>query len=148
MSFDTRFSRKTTRLTSWPDEEHYSCPLQSLVVSLSLSLLFLVSSLFFSRTKGVLSHQKSLTHRFPRFPPRNLCSLVTLAVFFSRLRCNGHSFMLSSYRESILNRLRTLVPGHLSSHFHCPAADSAPLGFCQFFVSTTSGPGPGKLPGF
>ena len=32
-------------------------------------------------TGGVLSHRNSLTHRFPRFPTRNLCSLVTLAVF-------------------------------------------------------------------
>ena len=28
-----------------------------------------------------MSHLNSLTHRFPRFPLRNLCSLVTLAVF-------------------------------------------------------------------
>ena len=28
-----------------------------------------------------LSHRNSLTHRFPRLPPRNLCSLVMLAVF-------------------------------------------------------------------
>ena len=52
-------------------------PPQSLVVSLLLSL---VSTLAFSRTGGVLSHQSILTHRFPRFPPRNLCSLVMLAV--------------------------------------------------------------------
>ena len=35
---------------------------------------------FLSRTGGVLSHRNSLTHRFPRFPLRNLCSLVMLAV--------------------------------------------------------------------
>ena len=44
------------------------------------SLSPLVSTLVFSRTGGVLFHQNSLTHRFPRFPPRNLCSLVMLAV--------------------------------------------------------------------
>ena len=44
------------------DEECYSCPLQSLVVSLLLSL---VSTLAFSRTGGILSHQNSSTHRFP-----------------------------------------------------------------------------------
>ena len=33
-----------------------------------------------SRTGDVLSHRGILTHRFPRFPPRNLCSLVMLAV--------------------------------------------------------------------
>ena len=74
---DTRFSRGTTWLMSWPDGERYLRPPQSLVVSLVLSL---VSTLFFSRTEGVLSHLNSLTHRFPRFPPRNLCSLVMLAV--------------------------------------------------------------------
>ena len=48
----------------------------------SLSLLSsLVSTLVFSRAGGVLSHQNSSTHRFLRLPPRNLCFLVTLAVF-------------------------------------------------------------------
>ena len=74
---DTRFSRGTTRLTSLPDGERYLRPPQSLVVSLLLSL---VSTLVLSRTGGVLSHLNFLTHRFPRFPPRNLCSLVSLAV--------------------------------------------------------------------
>ena len=75
---DTHFYRGTTRLMSWPDGECYLCPPLSLVVSLLLSL---VSTLVFCRTGGVLSHQNSSTHRFPRFPPRNLCSLVMLAVF-------------------------------------------------------------------
>ena len=52
-------------------------PPQSLVVSLLLSL---VSTLVFSRTGGALSHRSSLTPRFPRFPPRNLCSPVMLTV--------------------------------------------------------------------
>ena len=43
-------------------------------------LLSLVSTLVLSRTGGVLSLPNILTHRFPRFPPRNLCSLVMLAV--------------------------------------------------------------------
>ena len=75
---DSRFSRRTTQLMSWLDGECYLRPLQSLVVSLLLSL---VSILAFSRTGGVLSHLNFLTHRFPRFPLRNLCSLVMLAVF-------------------------------------------------------------------
>ena len=74
---DTRFSRGTTRLTSLPDGERCLRPPQSLVVSLLLSL---VSTLVFSRTGGVLSLRSILTHRFPRFPLRNLCSLVMLAV--------------------------------------------------------------------
>ena len=75
---DTRFSRGTTRLMSWPDGERYLRPPQSLAVSLFLPL---VSTLVFSGTGGVLSYRNSLTHRFPRFPPRNLCSLLMLAVF-------------------------------------------------------------------
>ena len=66
---DTRFSRGTTRLMSWLDRERYLCPPQSLVVSLLLSL---ISTFVFSGTGEVLSHQNSLTHRFPQFPPRNL----------------------------------------------------------------------------
>ena len=74
---DTHFYRGTTRLMSWPDGEHYLRPPQSLVVSFLLSL---VSTLVLSRTGGVLSPRSILTHRFPRSPPRNLCSLVMLAV--------------------------------------------------------------------
>ena len=44
------------------------------------SLSCLVSTLVFSRTRSVLSHLNSLTNRFPRFPLKNLCSLVTLNV--------------------------------------------------------------------
>ena len=74
---DTRFSRGTTRLKSLQDGVRYLRPPQSLVVSLLLSL---VSTLVFFRTGGVLSLQSILTHRFPQFPLRNLCSLVMLAV--------------------------------------------------------------------
>ena len=59
------------------DGARYSRPPQSLVVSLLLSL---VSTLVFSQTGGVLSHRSILTHRFPGFPPRNLCSLVKLVM--------------------------------------------------------------------
>ena len=72
------FHRGTTWLMGWPDGVRYLRPLQSLVVSF---LLPLVSTLVLSRTGGVLSHRSFLTHRFPRFPPRNFCSLVMLAVF-------------------------------------------------------------------
>ena len=63
---------------SWPNGERYLRPLQSLVVPLLLSLVF---TFFFSRTGGVLSRLNSSTRRFPRFPPRCLCSLITLGVF-------------------------------------------------------------------
>ena len=74
---DIRFSRGTTRLMSWPDGERYLFLQQSLVVSLLLSL---ISTLVFSRSGGILSHLNSSTHRFPRFPPRNLCFYIMLAV--------------------------------------------------------------------
>ena len=73
-SLDTRFSRGTTQLMSLPDGERCLRPPQSLVVSL------LLCTLVFSRTGGVLYPQSILTHRFPQFPLRNLCSLVMLAV--------------------------------------------------------------------
>ena len=75
---DTGCSRGTTQLTSLPDRERCLRFPQSLVVS----LLSLISTLVLSRTGGVLSLPNILTHRFPQFPLRNLCSLVMLAVSF------------------------------------------------------------------
>ena len=74
---DTRFSRGITRLMSLPDGVRYLRLPQSLVVSLILSP---ISTLVFSQTGGILSLPSILTHRFPRFPLTNLCSLVMLAV--------------------------------------------------------------------
>ena len=69
---DFRFSRGMTQLMSWSDGERDlpSCnPLQSLSYS-PLSFLGLEASCLIE----ILP-----THRFPRFPPRNLCSLVVFA---------------------------------------------------------------------
>ena len=116
---DTGFSRGTTRLMSWPDGERYLRPPQSLVVSLLTSL---VSTLLFSRAGGVLSHRNSSTHRFPRFPLRSLCSLVFFAVFSLVFAATIQpSFRFLSVQDwqnqkSFVQRLGTLVPGHLSSH--------------------------------
>ena len=86
------------------------------------SLSSYISYLLFSRTEGVLSHRNSLTHRFPRFSPRN-CALSprSQCSLSSTLQRTQHSIKLLSFqywknRESFLQRLRTLVPGHLSSH--------------------------------
>ena len=137
---------------SWPDGEHYFCPLQSLVVSFLLSL---ISALVFSRTGSVLSHRNSSTHRFLQFPQRNLCSLITLAVP-SRLCCNGHSLLLSSYVFRI-GRIEIL---------HASPADTRPrtplISFCTIqlrtlstarslailCLSTTFGSGLGEMPSF
>ena len=74
---DTRFSRGIMRLMSWPDGERYLRPLQSLVVSLLLSL---VSTHLFSRTGGVLSHRNFLTRRFPDFH-RRTCAPSSRSLF-------------------------------------------------------------------
>ena len=107
--------------------ERYLGPLQSLVVSLLVSL---VSTLIFSLSGGVLSHLNCLIHRFPRFAPRNLCSLVMLAVP-SFARCNGHSLLLGSYLSRIgrIENPSCTACVHWSqdtSHLilHCPATDS------------------------
>ena len=121
---NTRFFRRRTSLMSWPDGERCLRPLQSLVVSLVLTLLF-------SRTGGVLSHLNSSTHRFPRFPPRNLCFLVTPAVFFLAYAARDTAFQFSSYL-SRLGRIENpfcRACRHSSqdtSHLilHCPATDS------------------------
>ena len=144
---DTRFSRGRTRLMSWPDGEHFLRHLQSLVVSLLLSLLF---TLFFSRPGGVLPHRNSSAHRFPQFPLRNLCFLVTLAVF--SLVCNRHSLLLSSYlfRIGRIENPSCSACGHSSqdtSHLilHCPATDSLHcLLFCHFLSLYGLSPGPGE----
>ena len=126
--------------------------MQSLVVSLLLSL---VSTLIFSRIGGVLCHRNYSTRRFPRFPPRNLYSLVMLAVL-SRLRCNGQSLLLSSYlcRIGKIENPSCSACGHSSqdtSHLilHCPATDSLR---CSFFGDSlflyVLWPDPGELPGF
>ena len=103
---------------SWPDGERCLRLPRSFVVSLPLPI---VSTLVLSRTGGVLSLQNIVTHRFPRFPLRNLCSLVILAVFslvFAATDKPSIRFLsLQDWqnRESFLHRLQTLVPGHLSS---------------------------------
>ena len=110
---DTRFSRGTIRLMSWSDKERYLCPLQSLVVSLLLSL---VVTLLFSRTGGVLSHLNFSTNRFPRHAR---CVL-------SRLRFNGHSLLFSFISAGLAeSRILHAAPAD-TSHLilHCPAKDS------------------------
>ena len=104
--------------------------LASSAIPCSLSpIIFRIHSSF-SQIGGVLSHLNFSTRRFPRFPPRNLCSLVMLAVF-SRIRCNGHSLLLSSYLSRIgrIENPSCSICGHSSQQIfhlilHCPAADS------------------------
>ena len=90
-------------------------------VPCNLSLILsLVPTLLFSRTGYVLSHRNSSTHRLPRFPPRNLCSLVTVVVFSLVFAATDTaSVKLLSLKDwqnrgSFLQHLWTLVPGYLS----------------------------------
>ena len=114
-------------------------PQQSLVGTLLLSL---VPTFLFSRTGGVLSYLNFLTYRLPRFPPKNLCSNVMLAVFSSRLHCNGHSLLLSSYlfRIGRIKNPSCNACGHAAqntSHLilHCAATNSLRRSLFGSFLS-------------
>ena len=148
-SSDIRFSRGTRRLMSWPDGECYLRLPQSLVVSLLLPLVF-------SRTGGVLSHQNSLTHRFPRFPLRNLCSLVMLAVSSLVYVATDTAFSLvlislELAESKILpvaptnTRSRTPLISFCSVQLRTLCATHSLATLC---LCTTSGPDIGELPGF
>ena len=119
-------------------------------------LLPLVSTLICSRIGGVLSHLNSLTHRFPRFAPRNLCSFVMLAVFSLVFAATGTAFCsvliyLGLAESRILHaaltntRPRTSLISFCTVHLQtlCAACSLAILGSLM-----TSGPGPGELPSF
>ena len=110
-------------------------PLQSLVVSLLLSL---VSTLVFSRTVSskYFDTQVSLISTEELVLPRQARCVL------SRLRCNGHSLYLGSYLSRIgrIENPSCSACGHSSqdtSHFilHCPATDSAPLTLWRLSVS-------------
>ena len=150
---DTRFSGGMTRMMSLPDWEGYLRPLQSLVVS---PLLCLVSTLVFSRTEGVFSHLNSLTRRFPRFPPSNLCSLVMLAVSSLVFAATDTAFckvlIYVGLAESRIlpaapvdTRPRTLVISFCTVQLRILCAAHSLATLC---LSTTSGPDPGELLGF
>ena len=117
-STDTRFSRGTTRLMSWPDGERCLRHLQSLLVSPLISHIH--SSLFSNWRRSVSS--RIFDTEVPSISTEELVLPRHACCVLSRLRCNGHSLLLSSYlsrigrRKSFLQRLRTLVPVHLSSH--------------------------------
>ena len=112
---------------SRPDGERWSCLLLSLVVSL---LLCLVSTLDFSRTRGVLYHLNSLT----QFPSVSNEELVLPRCVLSRLRCNGHNFLFTSCLAILagIENPSCSACGHPSQDnsyliLHCPATDSLSL---------------------
>ena len=125
---ETRFSRGTTRLMSWPDGVPYLCPLQSLVVSLLLSL---VSTLVLSRTERRTVSSKFFDTQVPSISTEELVLPRHARCVLSRLRCNGPSLLLSSYLSRI-GRIKNFFCSaceHSSQdtfHFilHCPGTDS------------------------
>ena len=141
---DTRFSRKTTRLLSWPDGERCFWPLQSFVVFLLLRFVFFlfsdwrraVSSKFFDTQVPSVSTEKLVLPCHARCVLSGLCS-------------NGHSLLLSSYLTRILHaahaavRPRTPVMSFCTVQLRilCAAHSLATLCLC-----TTSGLGRGSCP--
>ena len=127
-----------------------------LPLSLVVSLLSLVSTLVFSRTRGVMSLRSILTHRFPQFPLRNLCSLDMLAVSSLVFAAMDTAFFLIlislGLAESRIlpaapadTRPRTLLISFCTVQLRtlCAAHSLAALG-----LFTISGPDPGELPSF
>ena len=74
----------------------------------------------------------------------------------SRLRCNGHSLLFSSYlcRIGRIENPSCSAFGHSSQDtsdliLHCPATDSWKVhSLATLCLFTISGPGPGELPGY
>ena len=93
---DTRFSRGTTRLTSWPDGERYLRPLQSLVVS----LLPRIHSRLFSDWRRTVS-SKFFDTQVPSISTEELVLPRQSRCVLSRLHGNGHSLLLGSYLSRI-----------------------------------------------
>ena len=95
------------------------------------SLASLTSRIRSSHGLETYTHLNSLTHRFPQYPLRNLCSLVIFAVSSCCLCYNGHSLLLNSSLSRIgrSENPSCSTCGHSTQctcHLivHCPATDS------------------------
>ena len=136
---------------SWPDGERYLRPLQS-PCSLSPLISRIHSSLFSECSRNVsckfLNAQVSLISTEELVIPRHARCVL------SRLRCNGHSLLLSSYLCRI---------GRIENSSCSACGPRTPLiSFCTvqlrivcavhflatLCLCTTSGPDAGELPGF
>ena len=123
------------------------------VIPCSLSpLISRIHSFLFSYWRRTAS-SKFFDTQVPSISTEELVLPRHARCVLSRLRCNGHSLLLSSYLSRIgrIENPSCSTCGHSSqdiSHLilHCPATDS--LRRSLFGDSTTSGPDPGELPGF
>ena len=79
---------------NWPAEERYSSPLQSLVVSLFLSLVF---TILFSQTGRCTVLSKFFNTQAPSISTKKLVLFHHASCVLSHLFCNEHSLLLSSY---------------------------------------------------
>ena len=117
---------------SRPDGKRYLCPLQSLVVS---SLVF---TPLFSGTGGVLSHRSSFDTQVPSISTEELVLPRHARCVLSRLRCNGHSLLLSAYLSRIgrIENPSCSACGHFSSYSALSSYGLfAPLALCRLSVS-------------
>ena len=116
---DTRFSRGMTRLMGWRGGVCHSCPL-AIPCSLS-SLTSRIHSSLFSDWRRIVS-SKFFDTQVSWFLLRSLCFLSrSLCPLWSSLQRTQPSVtLLSPYnrqkQKSLMQRLWTVVPGHLSSH--------------------------------
>ena len=129
---------RTMRLMSWPVGEGYLHLLQSLVVSLLLSL---VSTLFFLDWRRTVS-LKFFDTQVPSISTEELVLPHHACCVLSHLRCNGHSLLLNFYLSRIgrIENPSCSACGHSSqniSHLilHCPATNSL---HCSLFGDSLS----------
>ena len=91
---NTRFSQGTMRLMSWPDGERYLCP-SAIPCSFSPLISRIYSSLFSDWKRTVSS--KFFDTQVPSIATKELVFPRHARCVLSRLHCNGHSLLLSSY---------------------------------------------------
>ena len=134
---------------SWPDGERYLRPPQSLVVS----LFYYLSYRLFSDWRRTVS-SKFFNKQVPSISTEELVLPRNARCVFFRLRCNGHSLLLSSYLSKIgrIENSSCSACGHSSqdtSHLilHCSALCAA-CSLATLCLFTIYGPDPGELPGF
>ena len=110
---DICFSRGTTLLMNCLDGERYLRPPQSLVVS----LIFRIHSCLISDWRRTVS-SKFFDTQVPSISTEELVLLRHARCVLFRLRCNGHSLLLSSYLSRIgrIENPSCSACGHLSSH--------------------------------
>ena len=147
---DTHLSRTTTRLMSCPNGKRYSCLLQFLVVLLLLSLVFIfiffsdqrraVSSKFFDTQISSIFNEELVLFRHAR----RLCYLIFAATdtaFCSALISLGLAESRILLAAPAYTRPRTPLISFCTVQLQTLCVTRSRL-------STTSGPGPGKSPGF